>query len=900
MRGNSKLIAVLVLCSACAGCAPPGSPFTDATAEAGLLDHPAEPSAAPVSAILLFDANGDGHPDLYLVRGSTSGAAGTNAFFVNDGSGTFTDATKESGLGHAGAGLAAAAGDLDNDGDPDVIVAGPDGNVLFRNDGNGVFSDATEAAGIGGPGGAARVLLVDYHHDGFLDVLVSRSKGRRALYRNNGNGTFTDVAAGAGVAGAGLGAAASDADHDRDIDLLLVEDGRLRFYSNNRDETFTDLSKLAGLDEARGASGVVVADFNGDRRRDILALSADCSPNRLYLRQGYGPYAAAAATAAALGDGGSAAAAVDFDNDGDLDLLLSGGCPEPGSGVRLLENTGGGTFLDRSHRLPAPEAPSGAFAFGDYDSDGREDLFVADGSGVRVLRNEAGRGNFWIDVKLTGAQASNLDGLGAKVEVKAGDLWVERETLGLQGSSSQGNVSAHIGLGLRGKVELVRVTWPTGIRQTFTDAAANSTLRVVEKGQKSSCPFLFVWDGRRYRFVTDFLGAGFIGILVGPDTYYQPDPDEYLRVPPGLMKERDGKLRISVTEQLEEVDYFDQMRLLAVDHEADVEVYPNERLPMTSAFPKPGIAAVRGARSPAKAFDGKGNDVLPAVSKLDRTYPDDFQLLPYEGYTEPHTLTLELGKSPGRPEILLLDGWLRYWTSNSAHLASQSGIRLEPPALEARAPGGAWITLLPDMGIPAGLPKTVVADLSGLPKGGRTVRFRTNMEAYWDRIRVGVRAEPSSYRVTELTPASAELGWLGYPKSGSPDGKAPLTYDYHDVDETAAWRTPAGEYTRYGDVRELLLAVDDRFVVMTHGERIELSFDGAALPELAPGWERDYFVYVNGFVKEMNPHTKHLATVRPLPFHGMSNYPYGEDEAYPSDEVHRKYLREYNTRRKPG
>jgi len=147
------------------------------------------------------------------------------------------------------------------------------------------------------------------------------------------------------------------------------------------------------------------------------------------------------------------------------------------------------------------------------------------------------------------------------------------------------------------------------------------------------------------------------------------------------------------------------------------------------------------------------------------------------------------------------------------------------------------------------------------------------------------------------SPSRAELGWLGYPRAVSPDGSPPFDYDHDDAERAAAWRTPKGLYTAYGDVRELLFAVDDKFVIMTHGEAISLAFPENRLPALPKSWVRDYMVYVNGFVKEMNPHTKYLSTVEPLPFHDMSQFPYGKGERYPATEEHLAYRRKYNTRR---
>jgi hypothetical protein len=233
-------------------------------------------------------------------------------------------------------------------------------------------------------------------------------------------------------------------------------------------------------------------------------------------------------------------------------------------------------------------------------------------------------------------------------------------------------------------------------------------------------------------------------------------------------------------------------------------------------------------------------------------------------------------------------------TANLA--ASQAGISLVPPYLEVADESGDFETALPQMGFPAGLPKTMLVDLDKIvsPEKNR-IRITTSMRLYWDRIRS--QKWPRTPRVVkEFAPAEAELRRLGYPAPFNPDGRIPSLYTYDRILPSELWDAHEGDYTRYGDVRPLLSEADDRYVVTHHGDEVRLSFDEAALGDLPPGFERTFLVTADGFGKDMDLSSAFSDTVEPLPFHGMRSYPYPTENAYPDDPEARRYREEYNTR----
>jgi len=169
------------------------------------------------------------------------------------------------------------------------------------------------------------------------------------------------------------------------------------------------------------------------------------------------------------------------------------------------------------------------------------------------------------------------------------------------------------------------------------------------------------------------------------------------------------------------------------------------------------------------------------------------------------------------------------------------------------------------------------------------------MRVYWDQILMDTSA-PAAYEVTKLDPLDAQLRWRGFSAEIPADRPSPLTYDYDRVSAGTPWKTMPGRYTREGDVRPLLTATDDRFVVSAPGDEIALAFDASRLPALPGEWTWTFFVYVDGFSKEMNLHSASPDRLEPLPFHAMSRYPYRADESYPRTRTHDRYRAEYNTR----
>jgi Tfp pilus assembly protein PilF len=813
-----------------------------------------------------------------------------------------------------GTGVACAVGDYDSDGLPDlaVIVVNPEHQVrvhLLRNLGGGRFEDTTKAAGIVTADAPTSLTFVDYDHDGDLDLLVT-GKGdasQNELWRNNGNKTFTNWTKQAGLEGAlpTSSATLSDLNNDRAVDLITAGSGAPTIYTNRREGPFSASVLYATSEKLSSTNSVSTLDFNKDGWMDLL-VTQEGAPGVSLWRNIEGNSFERVALPTKDITRATAAIPVDFDNDGWIDIATVVETAK-GYALRVFRNLGTEGFRDISSELKLEQIELGGPASllaADFTHSGAPDLLVtrADGSLV-LLSNLGGNTNHSLPLSFAGL-ADNKSAIGAKVEVYANALWQKWEI------TKQPEIL--VGLGSATHADLIRILWPTGVPQDeIVDSSAPLKLPIQEIDRRgSSCPTLFAWDGGRYSFVSDVIGAAVVGHWVSPTATNIPDADEWIKIFGSKIREHNGQYSLRFGEPMEEVNFLDQVRLVAIDHPAGASVYPNEGFLSEPPFRESKTISAEFAHPLAAAYDSKGMDVLALLSKPLRhdadlappEYVRDFTNLPFAGFANQHSLTLDIGPwSPAQPIRLLLHGFIEYFSASSMFSAWQAGITPIPPYIEARSQGGSWQRIVDDMGFPAGLPRTVVVDLTGkLPPGTRTIRITTNLQIYWDQMLVDNESRPPATRQIELPLAKADLEFRGYPEQQ--DGHTPgdLNYDYQQISKTGPFLAHRGAYTRYGDVTPLLGAVDDEFVIFGTGEDLDLEFSAGTLPPLPTGWSRDFFFYANGFVKDMDFYEASPFQVGQLPFHGMSAYPYPPTEHYPDDPAHIAYQLNYNTRWEPG
>jgi len=738
---------------------PPQIPvkFVDVTKDAGILPRGATRGWGMAPGACFLDYDNDGNIDIFL---PDNGAQGGIVLYHNLGNGKFRDVTKQAGFDPSVRALACTSGDYDNDGLPDLAIvtshsAGPDvidaHVALFHNEKNGTFKDVTQNTGISGDPDSA-LTFIDYDHDGDLDLFVTRRTsrdnsapvGHSVMWRNNGNGTFTDVTKETDLGGdfSIFNAIGTDFSNDRAVDLA-VTGAKSVIFENPREGAFKELSYLTPPEGgAVITAGIAVLDFNHDGWMDLAFTYFGPAEGITLRRNNHGKALDKVDFPTPVWRSSDGIAAFDYDNDGWVDLVAVGETKDGKGEIRLFRNLGPDGWKDVTADVGLDKiqltSPPRSIITGDYDNDGATDLLITQSYGPAVLlKNEGGNKNNWLRLALKGLN-SNKSAIGTKVEVFSDGIRQKYEIYGSNGYLGQNSPYLTIGLGQAKQADVVRMLWPGGVLQDEIEVAANRRQDYTELDRRgSSCPTLFVWDGKHYQLVADILGAGVVGHWVAPGERNIPRPTEWVKIDQNLIQEiqsphpvaKDatrmghpkaegstghvgagaltrpagqsstakasvaprGRLSFRLMEPMEEVVYLDQVKLLAVDHPANEVVYPNEYFASNPPYPKFKVVTSRDARPPAGAWDDKGHDLLPGL--LANKYVGNFELLPFKGFAKPHSLTLDLGEPyRGGPLRLLMHGEIEYFTATGMYAASQAGIEATAPYVEAEVVDKSVIT----------------------------------------------------------------------------------------------------------------------------------------------------------------------------------------------------------------
>ena len=796
-----------------------------------------------------------------------------------------------------------AVADMNKDGTQDFLLETVDGIAYFWEttediDGAGpviLHEQPVTEIGILHP--------VDYDHDGDLDLFTTGA----TMYRNNSDDedkedeTFTDVSEQtfvnrAAPQSAPAEAFSADFDDDGDIDIFVTHrEMGCTLYDNLRQGRLRAVSDETGISQDVHYTAAAIGDYDNDGDIDIFLSTVD--QIYLYLNRGDGSFMSDPRLEAGVRDlSPTLLKNIDYDNDGFVDLWVSGE-----DGMFLFRNDGTGQFMEPYPLIETVTPTEGAIlhnatagAVGDYDNDGDLDIFFINGKGeLRALQNNGGNQNNWIQVRLegitSGSNKVNRDGIGSKLEVKVGDLYQ------LQYVSEQ---VTHFGLGAFDAADVVRVVWTNGVPQNVVKPQARQRIR-EKQILKGSCPFLYVYDGEKYQFVTDLLWRAPLGLVTSMGFVAPDETKDFVKISGTQIQPKSGRYSIQITEELWETAYFDEVKLIAVDHPVGTDIFVNEQYtpPPFADFKVYGVAE---KLYPKSAVNHRGEDVSDALKAFDYDYAVEHAPGPYQGVVEPHAIVLDLGDVPNdAPVTLFLSGWI-FPTDTSINVALFQNPEINPsfPSIAVKDETGEWKTVIDMIGLPAGKNKTITVDLTGkFLSDDRRVRIGTDMQIYWDAAFFTVGTQDVPIKMTTLKPDSADLHYRGFSEMYRPNLHAPHLFDYQKVTTEAQWRDLAGYYTRYGDVNPLLQEVDDMYVILNAGDEITVEFEASRLPALKPGWVRDFILYSDGWDKDGDINTLTSQTVEPLPFHGMSAYPYPDIEHYPDDEAHRRYRLEYNTRR---
>ena len=498
---------------------------------------------AMAGGVAVFDYNGDGRPDIFFANGANIATLKKdspryrNRLFRNDGKGAYTDVTEAAGVAGSGYDIGVAIGDYDNDGHPDMFVAGVYKNTLYHNNGDGTFSDVTVKAGLDrsndpeyGPLWSITAAWVDVNNDGLLDLFVVNymqwkytrqplcsfhgvgdychpryyKPSPNQLFLNKGNGSFEDVSAAWGIRqhpGKGMGVGVADYDLDGRQDLFVTNDASYNSMFHNMGGKFEEVAFDTGValpEDGNFISGMGLdfRDYNNDGYPDIAYVALNNQTFPLLENTGKGDFREVTTPSgmreASMKMAGYGAALYDFDNDGWKDLFVTRGhvesMPLPGAMIdeynTVFRNPGSSGkwigYTEEAGFAVAPAARHRGCAFGDLDGDGRVDVVAtALSADAEIWMNRSPNSGHWLDIALRGTR-SNRDGIGARIKVvtKGGAQYNHMTTSVCYASSSDGPV--HFGLGAETSAESIEIHWPSGKVQTLQNVPADQVLKAVE------------------------------------------------------------------------------------------------------------------------------------------------------------------------------------------------------------------------------------------------------------------------------------------------------------------------------------------------------------------------------------------------------------------------------------
>jgi tetratricopeptide (TPR) repeat protein len=773
--------------------------------------------------------------------------------------------------------------DLNSDFQQDLICVGAQGCRIYLQNEDGFVAHEASLEELQQPWRS--VWTVDVDADGDLDLLLVGDDSPLTWIRNNGDMTFTsmpDFLAATKV----RGLEAVDLDGDGDVDLTTLDaSGEIAVWWNERGATYVAAPPtLAGRSVA-----IAVGDVDRKGRFDVLSLTssgeirrATWSDSGEWTESLLATWTPESLSQAAPGDVFLGVA--DIDNNGGVDLIASWRY----AGIWLR-----GTNDDLA---PLAEAPTlRVTSIADLNDDGLLDLVGMTEEGARGAVNQSKAGYGWHELRplantAAGDKRINSFGIGGRIEIRSGALTQ---------AAAIDSPQVHFGLGRRKQAEVARIVWPNGVVQAEFDLQSKQSFEALQR-LKGSCPWVFAFDGQEFRFLKDFIWRSPLGLRINAQaTAGVIQTEDWIKVPGDRLAAVDGRYLLRITAELWETHFFDQIALLAVDHAEDVEIFVDERF-VPNESPDRRVIVTAKPEPLQNLKDHCGRRLDESLAAIDGKYADGFELGTFQGVAEEHWVEFEFPShvSSDRQVLIVGHGWI-YPTDSSLNVAMAQGSAPRPfgLVLEQRNTAGEWRLVRDNLGFPAGKNKDVLIAVPGesLAASGR-FRLRTNMEVYWDWLAWSCELADDAVQVTSLAPGVADLAPRGFSKVSPLNRRRPDVPSYEVESTQQRWLDLEGYYTRFGDVRELLAATDDRYVIMNAGDEIALEFSAPQVPP--QGMRRDFVLIGDGWVKDGDFNTAFSRWVRPLPAHADVEYA-GPLTPLEDDPVYRRFpddWRDYHTR----
>ena len=813
-------------------------------------------------AISSADINGDGRWDL-LISNSDSAQ-----ILLAYESSSF-ESTDIPGLSQQH--QAAAWGDLENDGETELARCVHDSiEIVGLIDGNWEVSTKLPSLN------CRAIRLADADHDGDLDILSVGSSGLQ-IYYNKLDGTFElRVENGVNLDIPLNQVLVVDLDRDRDADLVLIGEVENVVWSNELTWRYEAIEHLAEF-SSRIFTSATVLDVDLDGRLEI-ATASETSGLEIWKTERSGwqttrvPFEPSAKIVQLESQ--------DFDGDGRRDLLIV-----HDSGFVIMD-------LHTKMALASHALNDVSYALVVYsEASSGPVLITVSEDGVMLWRAGIGRHRF-MSLLPTGKTSadqmrSNASGIGTYVKTRADTRWSLNDNHSSHSGSSQSLRPMMIGSGGASKANYVELLWSDGVHQTEIDLAFGELHKVEEaQRQLASCPVVFVWNGEKYEFLSDVLGVAALGYFYKPGQQTPVRPFERILLPEGLMQSRDGRFEIKIGEPMEEVLYLDTAKLIYYDLPRGWDIVLDERLNVASPSPTGSPLFFRREWLPTVADSNKSDNALEQLKSPDRIAVDPGPVdKRFIGLLEDeHILTLEFDEPlPTKGAVLVAEGWVEFPYSQTSFSAYQSSVSFSAPTLEVQDEGGDWHVLEEQFGYPAGMPRQMALPLTNLPIGSSALRIRSNLEIYWDYVKVVQTEQSTQIKTGDAKLESAVVRVSGFARRTTGAQRIPY-YDYSDRSPYWSAKFATGFYTNTGDAMELVEKLDNAVAIIGSGEEVHLEFEmpTESVPE---DFVRRYAIDFRGWAKDMDLYTTTGNIVEPIPYLAELD----EETLIERDKLHSKY-----------
>jgi hypothetical protein len=760
---------------------------------------------------------------------------------------------------------------------PSLVAFGDQGLELYGIDGrsktpaNERLVSVTKKSGLEDVSGAIDIVTGDLEGDGDLDLVVATQNDGIRLFVNRGNRTFFEVQydrSDAEKSDPASSLAVVDIDRDLDLDIVSVHasSGRVRLLENQlhlqfRSRLIDDIPAVAG------ASSIAVAEIDGNVSWDLVIGGKDDAAIVFSQTAEAGIWTVESVKPFDLPAPNLALA--DLDNDSWSECLVAGGLSRLGpwgaSDKQALD------FLSKATDI---------VSLANLDGDGRVDLIAAVDGNLVVATNETQTENHHLTVRFKGIADNNANsgrvnhyGIGSVLELRFGPHYRSQVIT---------SPATHFGLDGFGQASSIRVIMPNGLTQTIREPKVDALVQ-EQQTLKGSCPYLYAWDGQKFAFVTDCLWAAPLGLQVARGVVAKDRPWEYLKVNGDLIRPVDGRYRLRITEELWEVAYFDHLALTAVDHPKEVDVWTNEKVGPPQIAKQTIFAFGENDQHLLRhATDTKGRDITELLRFQDRQFVKAFDRRMRQGLCEPHWIDLDFKdvsfSGEGTESVyLVLTGWILP-TDTSLNIQIDQNPTLPPIEFPSvwvpdsdKADG--WRKAIPFMGFPGGKTKTIVVDVTDtIVQNDPRLRVRTSAQIYWDDASLVIQSDKPSIVTHELPLLNATVDYHGFSKRIRDDERQPEVYDYQQASVAPKWPPLRGTLTEFGPCQDLLGEWDDSMVVISSGDEIQVDFAVPTAP-IPEGWERDFVLHCVGWDKDADLNTLEGQTIDPLPFREMQSYP---------------------------